>query len=142
MAGIDLEDENGWMDDSANATTLSRKGVKVGQPRTKGYSPAECQAITKAMLKAKNDPLNGPDQKALQFENNFHTRWRQLVRPEWPHRTLDSLRSKYALADCLHCSPPLLMLLMLLLLLVLLLLVVVLLLMLFAFVVIAANSAG
>jgi len=140
MAAIDSEDE--LMDDSANATTSSRKGVKFGQPRTKGYSPAECRAITQAMLKAKNDPLNGPDQKAVQFENNFYTRWKQIQRPEWPDRTLDSLRSKYALADCLHCSPPLLMLLMLLLLLLLLLLVVVLLLMLFAFVVIAANSAG
>ena len=123
-------------DDSVDATTSSRKGVKFGQPRTKGYSAAECYAITKAMLRAKNDPLHGSEQKSVQFEQNFLNRWNEIQRKDWPYRTLDSLTSKYALADSLHCSPPLLMLLMLL------LLVVVLLLVLFAFVFVAANSAG
>lgn len=120
MAGNDWEDANGWMDDSVNATTSSRKGVKVGRARTKAYSAVECQAITRAMLKAKNDPLHGPDQKSVQFEQNFLNRWREIERKDWPHRTVESLFSKYALADSLHCSPPLLMLLMLLLLVVVL----------------------
>ena len=105
-----MADHDQELSSGADATDSSRKGFKFGLPRTKGFSPAECTAITKAMLLAKNDPLNGSDQKQVQFHQHFWSRWQGMQRPDWPPRSLESLSYKYELVGraarcrCSCCS--------------------------------------
>ena len=85
------------MDDSFQSpfSSSSRAGVKVGSSRKQNYSNAECTAITKAMLAAKNDPLKGSGQKRDDFNITFFTKFQQLQRQDWPDRSMASLLDKY-----------------------------------------------
>ena len=87
--------------DSSAFSSSSRQGVKVGAPRTLAYSAAECAAITKAMIAAKNDPLNGSSKSREVFHQHFYSKWQALQRGDWPARTLESLVAKYALCNSL-----------------------------------------
>ena len=76
--------------------TSSDSSKKVGTPRTIAFSPNECLAITRAMIRAKQDPVKGSGQKSDDFHQTFQLCYNKLMDSDWPHRSTSSLVSKYA----------------------------------------------
>ncbi len=82
-------------DESDSLLNTSRKGKKVGASRQKAYDMAECIAITRAMLAAKNDPLRGADAKFEDFLSRFKVKYEIFKRRDFPNRSVLSLYDKF-----------------------------------------------
>ncbi len=69
---------------SYSLPNTSKKGIKCGRPRQKAYDMAECIAITRAMIAAKNDPLRGADSKFEDYISRFMAKYSDYKRKEMP----------------------------------------------------------
>jgi len=65
-------------------------------PRGKAFSDAECVAITKAMMCAKNNPTKGDGSKYDDFLQHFRKYFDNLQLDHWPERNTSALAEKYS----------------------------------------------
>jgi len=56
-------------DDSESGKSCHR--VRIPVKRGKGYEQAECEAIVRAMIQARYNPLRGSDQPFEKFQESF-----------------------------------------------------------------------
>lgn len=84
-----------YMDLSDSLLNTSRKGKKVGASRQKAYDMAECIAITRGMIAAKNDPVRGSDAKFEDFLSRFQAKYDVFKRKDFPTRSVFSLYDKF-----------------------------------------------
>ncbi len=80
---------------SYSLLNTSKKGIKCGRPRQKAYDMAECIAITRAMIAAKNDPVRGADSKFEDYISRFMAKYNDYKRKESPDRSVFSLYEKF-----------------------------------------------
>lgn len=80
---------------SSNGTSAGGKARAANPIRGKGYSDQECFAICQAMIKAKNDPVRGPNSKLDDFHERFRKHFIRLQDGSWPDRQTSSLIEKY-----------------------------------------------
>jgi hypothetical protein len=76
---------------------LLMSGKKPVPPRGKAFVDAECVAIVKAMLIAKNNPRTGAYQGLDDFHQHFKAEFDKIQEGNWPDRVVTALVEKYGL---------------------------------------------